>query len=259
MKQHLSLSLVVFVTALITTLPSANNLRAADAHADRPNIVIIYIDDMGYADIGPFGAKGYATPHLDRMAAEGMKFTSFYSAQGVCSASRAALMTGCYANRIGISGALGPHSKVGISPKEMTIAELCKRKGYATAIFGKWHLGDAREFLPLKHGFDEYFGLPYSNDMTPHRYPGQTAKYIKLPLIEQETVVNPDVGDAEQDMLTTWYTEHAVSFINRHKAQPFFVRQISRQDQTRPVRRRGRGNRLVRRPDFGCPQGERRR
>src|SRR5271169_6357309 len=113
-----------------------------------PNIVIIYIDDMGYADIGPFGAKGYSTPNLDRMAAEGMKFTSFYSAQGVCSASRAALLTGCYANRIGITGALGPHSKVGISDKEPTIAELCKQQGYATAIFGKWHLGDAREFLP---------------------------------------------------------------------------------------------------------------
>ena len=161
------------------------------------------------------------------MAAEGMKFTSFYSAQGVCSASRAALMTGCYANRIGISGALGPHSKVGLSGQEMTIAELCKQKGYATAIFGKWHLGDAREFMPLRHGFDEYFGLPYSNDMTPrgapHGIEGERSNYIKLPLIDQETVLNPDVGDAEQNMLTTWYTEHAVSFINRHKNQPFFL------------------------------------
>ena len=211
MKRNLLLTLVA---ALLVPLAKS---------AERPNIVIIYIDDMGYADIGPFGAKGYATPNLDRMAAEGMKFTSFYSAQGVCSASRAALMTGCYANRIGISGALPPHSKVGISDGEMTIAELCKQKGYATAIFGKWHLGDARAFLPLHHGFDEYFGLPYSNDMTPHRYPGETRDYMKLPLINQETVVNPDVGDAEQDMLTTWYTEHAVSFINRHKDGPFFL------------------------------------
>ena len=139
-----------------------------------PNIVIIYIDDMGYADIGPFGAKGYATPHLDRMAAEGMKFTSFYSAQAVCSASRAALMTGCYANRVGIPGALGPHSRIGISDREMTIAQLCKQKHYATAIFGKWHLGDAPQFLPTRHGFDEYFGLPYSNDMWPHH---PTAKF----------------------------------------------------------------------------------
>ena len=203
---------------------SVSTAAEATLKADRPNIVIIYIDDMGYADIGPFGAKGYATPNLDRMASEGMKFTSFYSAQAVCSASRAALMTGCYANRIGIHGALGPHSKVGISSNEMTIAQVCKQQGYATAIFGKWHLGDARQFLPLQHGFDEYFGLPYSNDMTPHhRYPGEERDYMKLPLINQNTVVNPDVGDAAQDQLTTWYTEHAVSFIHRHKNEPFLL------------------------------------
>jgi arylsulfatase A-like enzyme len=175
---------------------------------------------MGYADIGPFGAKGYATPHLDRMAAEGMKFTSFYSAHAVCSASRAALMTGCYANRIGIAGALSPHSQVGISHREMTIAELCKQRNYATAIFGKWHLGDAPQFLPTRHGFDEYFGLPYSNDMWPHH---PSAKFPPLPLIEQEKVINPDVDDAAQNQLTTQYTERAVRFIERHKQQPFFL------------------------------------
>ena len=191
------------------------------AAAAGPNIVVIYIDDMGYADIGPFGAKGYATPNLDRMAAEGMKFTSFYSAQAVCSASRAALMTGCYPNRVGFAGALPPHCKIGISDKEMTLAELCKQQGYATAIFGKWHLGDARQFLPLQHGFDEYFGLPYSNDMWPG--PPHRRHSVPLPLINQNSVVNPNVGDAAQDMLTTWYTEHAVSFIHRHKNQPFFL------------------------------------
>jgi arylsulfatase len=158
------------------------------------------------------------------MASEGTKFTSFYSAQAVCSASRAALLTGCYSNRVGIAGALGPHSKVGLSKDEVTIAELCKQQGYATAAFGKWHLGDAMSFLPLQHGFDEYFGLPYSNDMTPHRYPGETrANYVDLPLINQNTVVNPDVDDAAQDQLTTWYTEHAVDFIHRHKDKPFFL------------------------------------
>lgn len=207
------------------TLVPARGAAAGEsaAKAAQPNIIIIYIDDMGYADIGPFGAQGYATPNLDRMASEGMKFTSFYSAQAVCSASRAALLTGCYPNRLGIRGALAPHSRVGISGNEMTIAQVCKQRGYATAIFGKWHLGDARQFLPLQHGFDEYFGLPYSNDMTPHRYPGETRDYVKLPLINQNTVVNPDVGDAAQDQLTTWYTEHAVSFIHRHKGQPFFL------------------------------------
>jgi arylsulfatase A-like enzyme len=212
----------ILIAASLQAVSVATAAEAA-AKADRPNIVIIYIDDMGYADIGPFGAKGYTTPNLDRMATEGMKFTSFYSAQAVCSASRAALMTGCYPNRIGIAGALGPHSKVGISSHEMTIAQVCQQRGYATAIFGKWHLGDARQFLPLQHGFDEYFGLPYSNDMTPHRYPGETRDYMKLPLINQNTVVNPDVGDPAQDQLTTWYTERAVSFIHRHKEQPFFL------------------------------------
>jgi arylsulfatase A-like enzyme len=209
------------ITAILLCIQSFGAQGAAKT--ERPNIVIIYIDDMGYADIGPFGAKGYSTPNLDRMASEGMKFTSFYSAHAVCSASRAALMTGCYANRIGIAGALRPHSRVGISSNEMTIAQVCKQRGYATAIFGKWHLGDARQFLPLQHGFDEYFGLPYSNDMTPHRYPGETRNYFKLPLINQNTVVNPDVGDAAQDQLTTWYTEHAVSFIDRHRNDPFFL------------------------------------
>ena len=148
----------------VVALVLATSVIAAER---TPNVVIIYIDDMGYADIGPFGAQGYDTPNLNRMAAEGMKFTNFYSAHAVCSASRAALLTGCYANRIGIHGALMPHAKVGISKNEMTLAELCKQKGYATAIFGKWHLGDAQEFLPTHHGFDEYSGLPYSNDMTP--------------------------------------------------------------------------------------------
>jgi arylsulfatase len=210
-------------TALVALLPAiciAASFAYAATPQRTPNIVIIYIDDLGYADIGPFGAKGYATPHLDRMAAEGMKFTSFYSAHAVCSASRAALMTGCYSNRIGIAGALGPRARIGISDREMTIAQLCKQKNYATAIFGKWHLGDAPQFLPTRHGFDEYFGLPYSNDMWPHH---PTAKFPPLPLIEQERVINPDVDDAAQNQLTTQYTERAVSFIERHKDRPFFL------------------------------------
>ncbi|QUE49366.1 sulfatase [Luteolibacter ambystomatis] len=193
--------------------------RAEEKQNRPPNVIIIYIDDMGYGDIGPFGAKGYKTPNLDRMAAEGTKFTSFYSVQAVCSASRAGLMTGCYPNRLGISGALHPHSQVGLAPEEITIAEICKSRGYATGCFGKWHLGDAKEFLPLQQGFDEYFGLPYSNDMLPK--PG--SKNPPLPLIDGNTVVNPDVDDAAQDMLTTWYTEHAVDFIRRHKDKPFFL------------------------------------
>ena len=193
---------------------------AADAAEDRPpNVVIVFADDQGYADVGVFGAEGFETPNLDRMAAEGRTFTDFYAAQAVCSASRAALLTGCYPNRIGIQGALGPNSKTGISADESTIAEVLKPLGYATAIFGKWHLGDSPRFLPTRHGFDEYFGLPYSNDMWP-RHPTNPGGYPPLPLIEGEEVVehNPD-----QHNLTTWYTDRAVSFIDAHKDEPFFL------------------------------------
>jgi arylsulfatase A len=230
MKHHSTTFLAAAFT--ISLLPATLRVSAADAPAAAtPNIVIIYIDDMGYADIGPFFGKGenkgYTTPNLDRMAAEGTKFTSFYSAQAVCSASRAAFMTGCYSNRIGVTGALMPHAKVGLSKDETTVAEICKTSGYSTACFGKWHMGDAREFLPLQHGFDEFFGLPYSNDMTPvgqpHGVPNHGKNYAALPLISGNTVVNPSVDDAAQDQLTTWYTQHAVDFIHRHKDKPFFL------------------------------------
>ncbi len=210
-------------------------LRAAESapqSADRPpNIVIIFIDDMGYADIGPFGVTAYKTPHLDRMAAEGRVFTDFHSATAVCSASRAALLTGCYPERVSILGALHPPQRIGINSDEVTLAELCRSRGYATAIFGKWHLGHHRPFLPLQHGFDEYFGLPYSNDMWPYRS-GTTdlspnverrPNYPDLPLIENNEVIKSPVGAADQAQLTTWYTEHAVDFIDRHKSQPFFL------------------------------------
>jgi arylsulfatase A len=186
-----------------------------------PNVVVIFIDDMGYADIGPFGAKAYPTPNLDRMAREGRRFTDFYVAQAVCSASRAALMTGCYNVRVGILGALGPRSKVGISDREVTLAEICKQKGYATAVYGKWHLGDDRKFLPLQHGFDDYFGLPYSNDMWP--FHPTSKSFPDLPLIDGNEVVNPKVTAKEQEMLTTWYTERAVGFIEKNKERPFFL------------------------------------
>ncbi|MCP4450806.1 MAG: sulfatase, partial [Planctomycetes bacterium] len=195
-----------------------------------PNVVVIFIDDMGYADIGPFGAKGYDTPHLDRMAAEGRKFTDFVVSTAVCSASRAALMTGCYHRRVGIAGALGPGAKHGINANEMTLAELCKQKGYATAVYGKWHLGHHPKFLPLQHGFDEYFGLPYSNDMWPY-HPGvahlsmeeRVKRWPHLPLIEGDKVINAQVSGEDQEQLTTQYTERAVSFIQRNADRPFFL------------------------------------
>ena len=198
--------------------------------AKTPNVVIMFMDDMGYADIGPFGAKDYPTPNLDRMAKEGRKFTDFYVTQAVCSASRAGLLTGCYNVRIGILGALGPKSNIGISPNEVTIAEICKQKGYATGCFGKWHLGHHKKFLPKQHGFDEYFGLPYSNDMWPY-HPGvlhlpmeeRIKRWPHLPLIEGNKVINPKVSAKDQEKLTTQYTERAVSFIEKNKDKPFFA------------------------------------
>lgn len=194
-----------------------------------PNVVIILLDDLGYGDLSCYGALGYQTPHLDRMAAEGTRFTNFLSAQAVCSASRTALLTGAYPNRVGISGALMPWSNEGINANEETLAELLKAKGYATGIVGKWHLGHHPEFLPLQHGFDEYLGIPYSNDMWPIGYDGKPAtsgnqlKYPPLPLIEGNQKI-AEIGTLpDQDQLIGRFTERAVQFINRHRKQPFFL------------------------------------
>ena len=138
----------------------------------KPNVIVILMDDLGYGDLSCYGASQYQTPNLDQMAKNGIRLTNFLSAQAVCSASRAGLLTGCYPNRIGISGALFPNSPIGISTEEETIAEILKANGYATGIFGKWHLGDSERFLPTQHGFDEYVGIPYSNDMWPVHFDG---------------------------------------------------------------------------------------
>lgn len=197
--------------------------QASAAAAKRlPNFVIIYIDDMGYADIGPFGAEGYQTPNLDRMAREGRRFTDFYVTQAVCSASRAGLMTGCYNVRVGIQGALAHRATHGISASEMTLAEVVKQKGYATACYGKWHLGHHPKFLPTHHGFDEYLGLPYSNDMWPY-HPTAGKNYPDLPLLEGTRVVDANVTGEDQNQLTSRYTERAVNFIQQNKDQPFLV------------------------------------
>jgi arylsulfatase len=210
----------------------AVTLQAAPDRSSTPNLVIVFCDDLGYADIGCFGAKGYTTPNLDRMAKEGIRLTRFYDAQPVCSASRAGLMTGCYPSRVGIQSALSPNAKIGINSNEVTIAEIAKQRGYATAIFGKWHLGRQTQFLPTHHGFDEYFGLPYSNDMWPFHpeyvnRPPEEAKrrpgYPDLPLIEGDKVINPAITHADQPHLTTWYTERAVKFIEKNKDRPFFL------------------------------------
>lgn len=186
-----------------------------------PNIILILTDDQGYADLGAFGAKDFETPHIDQMAKEGALLTQYYAPQAVCSASRAGILTGCYPNRIGIHNAFMPEAKKGLNPAELTIAEMLKPLGYATAIYGKWHLGDAPEFLPNQHGFDTYFGIPYSNDMWPlHPQQGTVFNFKALPLLENGQVLDTLT---DQSQLTTQITQKAVSFINAKKDQPFFL------------------------------------
>ena len=187
-----------------------------------PNIILIYLDDMGYGDLSLTGAMGYQTPHIDKMASEGVFFTHFYSPQAVCTASRAGLLTGTYPNRLGLAGALSHASKVGIADQEETIAEVLKKKGYATAIYGKWHLGFQPQFLPTHHGFDEFYGIPYSNDMWPH-HPERPDDFPDLPLFENEKIVNAAVTAEDQAQFTTEFTERTVGFIKKNRNQPFFV------------------------------------
>ncbi|HJN13035.1 MAG TPA: sulfatase [Pirellulaceae bacterium] len=241
--------LLVAVSILVVSgAPSAIAQEASSA--ERPNIVVVFTDDQGYGDLGCYGSPNIETPHIDRLAAEGVRFTSFYAAP-FCGPSRAALMTGCYPPRVSLAFNHVPNARTGIGPNETTIAEMLGATGYATLHLGKWHLGDATEFLPTRHGFDEYFGLPYSNDMFPYhemlpmrenesplqqairkrsRYTGSPwqqgqAKFPHpfeepLPLIDGEKVVEtmPD-----QSMLTTRYTQRAIRFIKQNRDKPFFI------------------------------------
>lgn len=188
------------------------------ADAAPPNIVLIFADDLGYSDVGCFGAKDIRTPHIDRLATEGTRFTSFYVSQPVCTASRASLMSGCYANRIGLAGALNHTSKVGIHADEVLLPELLQQRGYATAIFGKWHLGHRPEFSPLRHGFHEFFGIPYSNDNGPLHPVVKTIP--SLPLIDGEKT---DQLDPDQSQFTRRFTERACAFLAANKDRPFFL------------------------------------
>ncbi len=228
----LNLSIITLCLACLSLcFQSCQNHDSKDKETNKPNIVLIFIDDMGYADVGCFGATDYQTPNIDRLANEGIRFTDFYASQAVCSASRASLLTGCYAGRVGILGALNHSSNIGINADETIIPEMLKEKGYATGIFGKWHLGHQKEFLPLQHGFDEYVGLPYSNDMWPVGYDGvplarmgkRKSNYPPLKLYEGNKVIDTIADLEDQAMLTTIYTERAIQFIENHKDGPFFL------------------------------------
>lgn len=207
-------------TLLVSGIVFSNS--ASPQKDKQPNIILVYLDDMGYGDLSLTGATGYRTPNLDRMAREGIFFTNFYSPQAVCTASRAGLLTGSYPNRIGLAGALSHTSKVGISDEEDTVAEVLKRNGYATAVYGKWHLGFQDQFLPTRHGFDEFYGIPYSNDMWPF-HPERPDLFPDLPLYENEKVINPAVTAEDQAQFTTDFTLKTIDFIKRKKDGPFFV------------------------------------
>jgi arylsulfatase A-like enzyme len=188
--------------ALIALALCACAAQEIDTAEPRPNIVIVYTDDQGWQDVGVYGAIDFSTPNLDRLASEGVRFTDFYVSQPVCSASRASLLTGCYANRLDIHGALNPNSENGLKPSEVTIAELCKQRGYATANYGKWHLGNREEFLPTRQGFDTFEGIPYSNDMWP-KHPESPKAYPPLPYLVDETIVRhmPDQSQFTTDFM----------------------------------------------------------
>jgi arylsulfatase A len=217
----------MFVPILVASMALGScrmPLRTQPQRSQRPpNIILVFADDLGYADVAPFNSENPVarprTPNLDRLAAEGIRLTNFYVAQAVCSASRAAVLTGAYSNRVSITGALDPAAQIGLNPEEMTIAEILKRRNYATAIYGKWHLGHHRPFLPTRQGFDEYFGLPYSNDMWPH-HPVRGNLFPELPLLEGEEVIELD---PDQSQLTRQYTERAVQFVEKNRSRPFFI------------------------------------
>ncbi len=190
---------------------------ASSPSSQHVNVVLINLDDSGFGDYSFSGAVGYQTPNIDRLAQEGMRYTNFYAVQPISGASRAGLLTGCYPNRIGFAHAPSPNCPYGINDSEETIAEVLKKRDYATAIFGKWHLGDAEKFLPLQHGFDEWYGLPYSNDMWPFH---PQWKFPDLPTYEGNKVLGYNL---DQSNLTSYYTERSIKFIRENKDRPFFL------------------------------------
>ncbi len=213
---------VIAVAVCIAVLFERGNVCAARDDDRPPNFIVILCDNLGYGDIGCFGSVKHRTPHIDRMAREGTKFTSFYVTSGVCTPSRASIMTGCYPSRVGLhvtdldGHVLRPVSHNGLNPDEITIAEVLKQRDYATALIGKWHLGDQPQFLPTRQGFDYYYGIPYSDDMTPR----EGKPWPPLPLMRNEEVIE---APADRDTLTKRYTHESIEFITANREQPFFL------------------------------------
>ncbi|MGB7161248.1 MAG: sulfatase [Tepidisphaeraceae bacterium] len=214
---------LIAITFLATCVLLAQSRVVAGDVARPPNIIHIVGDDVGYDDIGCFGARKIKTPNLDKLASQGLRFTSFYAPSPTCTPTRAALMTGCYAERVGVNRVLFPNDNIGLHPSEVTIAELLKGKGYATACIGKWHLGHLPPHLPTRHGFDVFFGIPYPNDHGPEREKLGNMKKEEIPpipLIRNEEVIERPAKLAE---LPDRFTAEAVRFIAENKDKPFFL------------------------------------
>ncbi len=223
---------------LLLSIAALFFLTANFAQAAKPNFILIFADDQGYGDLSCFGSKTIRSPNIDRLADEGRKFTSFMVASPVCTPSRAALLTGCYPKRVGMhQHVLFPSSTKGLNPSEHTLADHLKSQGYATACFGKWHLGHHKEVLPTSNGFDTYFGIPYSNDMNHPdnkgkpkggadgmdilwKDPESTLTKWKTPLFEDEKIIELPV---DQRTVTRRYTQKAIDFVKTHRNEPFFV------------------------------------
>lgn len=218
------LKLIILSVSLTVTLEAANPVRQAQ---DKPNIVLIFIDDMGYGDLGAFGNKVNQTPHLDRMADEGNRLTHFYVSNTNCTPSRSALMTGTYAHRIGMDGDVCfPGERRGLNPEEFTMAEAMKSVGYKTGMFGKWHMGDQWEFMPIRQGFDEFFGIPYSNDMWPGNLKGHRhtkEPYTPLPVIQNEEILAYVSDGMDQALLCRAIIDEALEFIDENQKDSFFL------------------------------------
>jgi len=216
-----------FLPVVMTSMVCLGVALSHSAIASRqPNFIVVFCDNLGFGDIEPFGSTIHRTPHLNRMAEEGRMFTHFCVTAGVCTPSRASLMTACYAQRVGMhfnerdGWVLRPVSRYGLHPDEVTIAEVLKEQGYATAIVGKWHLGDQPEFLPTRQGFDWFFGVPYSDDMTERVWDKDGSKWPPLPLMENEKVIE---APCDRNGLTKRYTERAMQWIQAHHDEPFFL------------------------------------
>ncbi|MDO7172639.1 sulfatase [Mariniflexile sp. AS56] len=227
-----------FVISILTVFLSCTGALSAQKTTEKPNVIIFFTDDQGYQDVGVFGSPLIKTPNLDNMAANGIKFTDFYAASSICSPSRAALLTGSYPPRVGVPKVLWPNLPGGLNNQELTIADMLKTKGYNTACIGKWHLGDEAQYLPTNQGFDRYYGIPFSNDMSVNPK-SKVSKHIlfregmtidslreekwrgrRVPLMRQDEVIEYPV---DQSTLTKRYTEEAVSFIKENKDEPFFL------------------------------------